>query len=405
MKAAPIGLADVIEAAETLQLRGAALEATAAMLGFAVPTGQAPVAPPASEPPPARKGGGRDAIGAVTPTAEVLSPSVRRLEPVRQGTSDTSAWTDPLAGSREERRRAAARERIADATCRLERFEQSATGVLVSGSRIVASHGAVAGFGLQAPFAVQFRRRPESTAVLTRLEPSVDVAVLDWRNPDPDALPVSFGMASPGPYEGYGYVRVVSGTILDVDGRDPSGRPALVLESNEPDGGRLAGMPIVQHGRVVGHLKAMGSDWPRGRSIAYASRAADVVASVLPGEVLHEPLTVPPGPPAFESLLAARDALALLRLAASMPTPGDRLDVPRITAGLARARPLSALPRLRVPSLALGARILVDVGEPMQPFWDDQQELAGRVRHLLRDSADVRYVGDLPEDGIGQDRR
>lgn len=404
MKAAPLGLADVIEAAETLQLRGAALEAMAAMLGFAVPDGQAPVAPPVPEPPPAREAAGKDAIGAVTPAAEALSPSVRRLEPVRQGATGASAWIDPLSSSREDRRRAVDRERIRQATCRLEIEGRAATGFLVSRYRIVTGFNAVSRLGHGARVTVRFPAQPPSVATLQRA--SGGSAVLDLIGPASDLTPLTLAAGTDGRWEGYCYPSpqsdesvLVTGKVVVPRDETLSGRPlqALVFDSSATVGD-ATGMPVVQGGHVVGVVESV-----LGESLL-ASPADDFIRQ-LPGEVLHDFTPGAAGPPVFEGLFAARDALALLRLAASTPTVSDRLDVPRITADLAQARPLLALPRLRVPSLALGTRILVDVGEPMQPFWDDQQELVGRVRHLLRESAGVRYVGDVPEEGMGPDRR
>ena len=144
-----------------------------------------------------------------------------------------------------------------------------------------------------------------------------------------------------------------------------------------------------------------------GPKALFVSRAEDFLATALPDEVLHEPIVeaAVPQPLAFEGLFAPRDAVALLRLATAIPMPSDRIDVARVTDDLARARPLLILPRLRVPSLAFGALLLVDVGQPMQPFWEDQQEFVDRFRRALRGLADVRFIGDDPLAGAGRDRR
>jgi hypothetical protein len=216
MRPAPIGIADVVKAADALDLRGGALAAMVEMFGFTLPSDQAPAEPRrSSEPEP---DDGEDDAASLPPmatTIDALPPSARKLEPVRRATTPASAWTDPLAQSRDL-----------------------------------------------------------------------------------------------------------------------------------------------------------------------------------------------PGPPAsFAGLFAPRDEVSLLRFAASTPSPSDRVDVPRVVDSLSRAEPLVALPRLQVPSLALGAQLLVDVSAPMQSFWEDQQELVGRFRHALRGLADIRYVGDDPQAGAGRDRR
>lgn len=123
-----------------------------------------------------------------------------------------------------------------------------------------------------------------------------------------------------------------------------------------------------------------------------------------------DPLSAPSATPRraalpFVGLLAARDAVDLLRLSASVLAPTDRIDVRRVTIDLANGRPLLSLPYLSALSFGLGAQILVDVGISMQPFWDDQQALIERTRTLLRGLADIRYFADDPTLGAGPDRR
>lgn len=111
-----------------------------------------------------------------------------------------------------------------------------------------------------------------------------------------------------------------------------------------------------------------------------------------------------PATPTFEGLLTVRDGIELLRMASSVFVAADKLDIPRITRRLAYAQPLTDLPRLRVPSLALGAQILVDVGQSMQPFHEDQQDLVKRIKDK-RSVAEVLYYADDPASGCGPERR
>ena len=418
MKTTPAGFADVVEAAEALQLRGAALEAMAAMFGFALPSSSdaIPLRPP-SLPRPAETDDDAGDVSVIAAAAEALSPSVRRLEPVRQTPAPASSWIDPLSETRESRSLAAQRERIRQATCRIEGLGYNRTGFLVSGNRIVtaAFEPASPSSGFSARLAVTFPERERSWATLRQAGLDTwSAAILVASEPIQDLPPLMMGRAREGSCEGVGTRWVgdaqgplLTGRILNTDTRDASGRPALALEFDQwfgrPD--RLEGTPIVQGGRVVGVL--LEGRPAADRKTAFAARAEDIVRTLLPNEILHEPVVeaAAPQPLAFEGLFAPRDAVALLRLAASMPMPTERIDVARVTGDLARAKPLLTLPRLQVPSLASGALLLVDVGQPMQPFWEDQQELVDRFRRSLRGLADVRFVGDAPLAGAGRDRR
>jgi len=107
----------------------------------------------------------------------------------------------------------------------------------------------------------------------------------------------------------------------------------------------------------------------------------------------------------FAGLFAPRDAVDLLRLAASVPAPTDRIDVLQVTRELANGRPLLSLPYLAALSFGAGAQVLVDVGVPMHSFWEDQQALVDRIRTLLRGLADIRYFADDPALGTGLERK
>jgi len=115
--------------------------------------------------------------------------------------------------------------------------------------------------------------------------------------------------------------------------------------------------------------------------------------------------TGPAAAPVFEGLLTVRDGAELLRLAASVPMATDKIDVDLAVRELALARPLDELPRVQAPSLALGAQVLVDVGQSMQPFFEDQEELLQRFVGSLRDRVEIRYFADDPELGAGPQRR
>jgi len=131
----------------------------------------------------------------------------------------------------------------------------------------------------------------------------------------------------------------------------------------------------------------------------------DTRAATLPDPIGARTPTVQRPVPDFEGLLTERDGIELMRMAASVPSPTDRIDVDQVVRHLAYAKPLTELPRLQVKSLAFGAQILVDVGLPMQQFYDDQQDIVGRVADKLRNFADIRYFADDPMQGCGPERR
>ena len=131
----------------------------------------------------------------------------------------------------------------------------------------------------------------------------------------------------------------------------------------------------------------------------------DTRAAASPDPIGARTPTVQRTVPDFEGLLTERDGIELMRLAASVPSPTDRVDVDRVVQHLAYANPLTELPRVHVKSLAFGAQILVDVGLSMQQFYEDQQDVVKRVADKLRNFADIKYFADDPMQGCGPERR
>jgi hypothetical protein len=139
-------------------------------------------------------------------------------------------------------------------------------------------------------------------------------------------------------------------------------------------------------------------------------RLKPVRRGTVPTPQTNDPLsrsttTVPSAARVFEGLLTVRDGAELLRLAASVPLATDKINVDRVVQELARARPIDELPRLHAPSLALGAQVLADVGQSMQPFFEDQEELLQRFAGSLREHVEIRYFADDPQLGAGPHRR
>ncbi len=85
----------------------------------------------------------------------------------------------------------------------------------------------------------------------------------------------------------------------------------------------------------------------------------------------------------------------LLRL-----TEGTELDIDRLVARIAQRQPLLAIPRRRKRAIRRGVQILIDTGERMQPFADDQAHLAGFLRRQLRpDQVRIAYCHGAPPAG------
>jgi hypothetical protein len=89
----------------------------------------------------------------------------------------------------------------------------------------------------------------------------------------------------------------------------------------------------------------------------------------LQGAAVYEPLFQPQWTRSIISFVLATDG------------PDGPLDVPQMVEIIASGKPVYQIPRLARPSLFRGAQVLVDVGEGMQPFLRDAEELQ---RQLVR---------------------
>ena len=106
----------------------------------------------------------------------------------------------------------------------------------------------------------------------------------------------------------------------------------------------------------------------------------------------------------LEPLLLPRWTRALLFAALATLRPEGAPDLERITAELARLRPLARLPREPWPTLSRGVQVLVDKGEAMAPFGADQARLAREIRRLAsRGLCRVLRFAGCPR--LGRDER
>ncbi|WP_051833476.1 hypothetical protein [Streptomyces sp. NRRL S-646] len=105
-------------------------------------------------------------------------------------------------------------------------------------------------------------------------------------------------------------------------------------------------------------------------------------------------------------LLAPRSTAALLTMVLSRVTPEGELDVDRATEELARARPLTAIPRRPLPTLRYGVQILADTSGAMEPFARDVEDVISHVRALAGVAGtQVLRFADVPSRGAGPGAR
>jgi hypothetical protein len=79
---------------------------------------------------------------------------------------------------------------------------------------------------------------------------------------------------------------------------------------------------------------------------------------------------------------------------------GD-LDIERIIASVSTGEPLKYLPRLPVPTLRRGVQLLLDVGQCMDPFAEDQRGLVRALDDVLADDRlEVLSFNGCPTRGV-----
>lgn len=110
--------------------------------------------------------------------------------------------------------------------------------------------------------------------------------------------------------------------------------------------------------------------------------------------------------PLSTPLLAPRTAAAVLHtLLATLTADGDP-DVEAVARLWAQAKPLRTLPRKSRATLRFGVQVLVDMGEAMQLFADDQRDLVARIRSVAgTETVAVRHFSDVPSRGAGSGGR
>jgi hypothetical protein len=139
---------------------------------------------------------------------------------------------------------------------------------------------------------------------------------------------------------------------------------------------------------------------PSPTPIPATARALEVTDSERPvwvrsASVLftRSPRRVPPKP----SLLEPHWTRAILTTALSTPGEAGDIDVDRLVDDVASGRPVRALPLLRAATLARGVYCWIDRSPSLQPFVEDQIQIAAQLRHVVGPSRlTVRTTNGVP---------
>ncbi|MBL8343085.1 MAG: hypothetical protein JNL30_16580 [Rubrivivax sp.] len=109
---------------------------------------------------------------------------------------------------------------------------------------------------------------------------------------------------------------------------------------------------------------------------------------------------------ALESLFAPRRVRGILREMTALTTPRGAPDVDALVRMVARARPITRLPRKKVTVLGHTVQWLFDAGPAMLPFAGDKQQLAATALRLLgRDRVRIADFIGHPAQGVRAQRQ
>jgi hypothetical protein len=116
----------------------------------------------------------------------------------------------------------------------------------------------------------------------------------------------------------------------------------------------------------------------------------------------------PPAPKAVPlevaPLFVPRWTRGILSTALAVRGPVGAVDLREVVAEIARGRLLRKLPRLQAAAMALRVAVLVDVGDSMLPFAEDQRSMIKAVRTLAGfDNVSVLKFTGTPLRGAGTD--
>src|SRR5580658_2263696 len=112
----------------------------------------------------------------------------------------------------------------------------------------------------------------------------------------------------------------------------------------------------------------------------------------------------PAAPRQPDTLFVPRQARAIITTALAARSPNGPLDIDAIVETIARGNLLPEVPRLPVPAMALRVDLLIDVGESMLPFADDQRAMISLVRSVagVEGVRVLKFIGSPLRD-VGDD--
>jgi hypothetical protein len=103
----------------------------------------------------------------------------------------------------------------------------------------------------------------------------------------------------------------------------------------------------------------------------------------------------------FRPLLRRRTAAGILAAAVRTWGPGSRIDERRTVAELARARPIREFPLRPRLSVYRGVQVLIDLGEALDPYGRDQQDVVGlALRVVGPEATTVGSFENCPSRGV-----
>lgn len=124
-----------------------------------------------------------------------------------------------------------------------------------------------------------------------------------------------------------------------------------------------------------------------------------------PGEALGNP-GVPEAPLEQTPLFARLSHRGILTACLATPAAEGEIDVEEIIANECEGQPLTALPRLPLPTLRRGAQVLVDLAPGLDPFQPDQRLLLAQLDNILADDRlEVLRFRHCPGRGAGKGPR
>ena len=163
----------------------------------------------------------------------------------------------------------------------------------------------------------------------------------------------------------------------------PAPGPVVVLPPAAPAGGEAAGPSPLPGGALTELV---------------ATRTGSAAVQPPPWDAATAPMSAPdPGdPPSPDPILPPLTRRGILSAALATRAPNGPPDLDRILDTLTRGAPLREIPRVQVPTLRMGAQVLVDSWAGMSPYTADRDQLLDGLRRILGPTRMevLRFAGD-----------